>query len=108
MIEERYLSRLVSGAGDLRALAGRARLLVLMLGFAACGLSGCVSAEHRAAGDRRECEAQGYAPATSAFSACLAAASAGHDDAEARQSLRMRQVHEREVDNFLTSTSITP
>jgi hypothetical protein len=80
----------------------------LLLAFVSCALVGCVSAERRAANDREECQAQGYAPSTSAFDNCLAAAGARHDEAAARQSLRMQQVHEHEVDNFLTSTSIIP
>jgi hypothetical protein len=72
------------------------------------GLAGCVSAERRAADDRAECEAQGRGPSTPAYADCVAAAAARHDDAEARQQLRMRQVHEQDVDHFLTSTSPIP
>ena len=82
--------------------------LVLLMGLLSCAFAGCVSVEQRAASDKEECKAQGYAPSTSAFDDCLAAAAVRHDQADARQSQRMRQLHERDVDSFLTSTSIIP
>jgi hypothetical protein len=91
-----------------RAPGARAGGRALLLGIVACALVGCVSAERRMANDKEQCQAQGYAPSSAEFSNCLSAAAARHDEAEARQSLRMRQAHEQEVDNFLTSTSIIP
>jgi hypothetical protein len=85
----------------------RAGLFALFLGIA-LGLAGCISAERRAADDRAQCEAQGLAPSTGAYADCIGTAAARHDDAEAKQQLRMRQVHEQEIDNFLTSTSPIP
>ncbi|MFI4997205.1 MAG: hypothetical protein ACHQAQ_15665 [Hyphomicrobiales bacterium] len=85
-----------------------ASLLLMFLGFASCGLAGCVSPERQAAADRDQCQAQGLAPSTGAFSDCLAAAGARRDDAEARRALAMRQRHDQEVDDFLTSSSMHP
>jgi hypothetical protein len=84
----------------------RARLIVL--GLTAASLSGCISTERQAALDRDECSAQGFAPTSSEFSNCMASASLRHEDARARQSLAMRQRHEQEVDDFLSSSRIAP
>jgi hypothetical protein len=96
------------GALHIAAPRSKAKTLMLLFGFLSFALAGCISAEQRAASDREQCHAQGYAPSSAEFNNCLVGAAARHDEAEARQSARMRQAHEQEVDNFLTSTSIIP
>jgi len=76
--------------------------------FVAVSLAGCASAERQAAADRDRCTAQGLAPDSSAYVDCVAAASAAHADAEARQSDRMRQMQERGMDDFLNSSRANP
>ena len=78
------------------------------LGLMAFGLGGCLSSRHSVAEDRAACQTQGYAPGSQGFEDCVVDAGARHDEAAARQDLGMRQVHEQEVDNFLTSTSMHP
>lgn len=84
------------------------RLRVILVGLAAASLSGCVSTERQVALDKEECSAQGFTPTSSEFSNCMASASIRHEDARARQSLAMRQRHEQEVDDFLSSSRIAP
>jgi hypothetical protein len=83
--------------------------LAACIALTAFGLSGCLStSRHTADDDRAECQAQGYAPGSKGFADCVVDAGARHDEAAARQDLGMRQMHDQEVDNFLTSTSIHP
>jgi hypothetical protein len=86
----------------------RAILPVLLLGLFGAILAGCVSSGHSLADDEAQCQAQGFAPSSKAFSDCVGTAVARRDDAEARQDLRMRQLHEQEVDRFLTTPGGMP
>jgi len=86
----------------------RASFFALSLCLSCFSLAACVSAGRQAAADRDRCAAQGLTQQSSAFDDCVAAASAGRREAEARQDLGMRQLHEHEVDDFLTSTSVHP
>jgi hypothetical protein len=76
--------------------------------FVTISLAGCASTERQAAADRDRCTAQGLTPDSSAYVDCIAAASAAHADAEARQSDRMRQMQERGMDDFLNSSRTHP
>ena len=72
------------------------------------GLAGCDPAERRLASDKEECAAQGLSPSTSAFEDCVAEANSRRRDPEARQSVRMRELQEQSMENFLHSQSAAP
>jgi hypothetical protein len=104
---------MTNSVGRLRAIVFSRTLTVkracmLVVGLAAASLSGCVSAERQAALDKDECSAQGFTPASSEFTNCITSAGLRHEDARARQSLTMRQRHDQEVDDFLTSSRMAP
>jgi len=72
------------------------------------GLSGCISPERRLAADRDQCGAQGLASSTPAFEECLADATSRRHEAEARQSVRMQQLQDQSMANFMHSQSAAP
>jgi hypothetical protein len=82
----------------------------MALGIAATltGLTSCISSERRLASDKEECAAQGLSPSTSAFEDCVAEANSRRRDSEARQSVRMRELQEQSMENFLHSQSGAP
>lgn len=84
------------------------RLVGLAMAVALNGLAGCVSPERGIASDKEECAAQGLSPSTSAFADCVAEANSRRRDAEARQSVRMRELQEQSMENFLHSQSAAP
>jgi hypothetical protein len=85
-----------------------ARLLALLVGAAFVGLAGCISSERRLAADKDECAAQGLAPSTSAFEDCVSVASDRRHEAETRQSVRMQQMQDQSMENFMHSQSAVP
>ena len=88
--------------------ARRNRLAGLAIAVILSGLAGCVSAERRLATEKEECATQGVSPSTSAFEDCIAEANSRRRDAEARQSVRMRELQEQSMENFLHSQSAAP
>jgi hypothetical protein len=91
-------------------LQGRLSTWLVAVGTAAAlaGLASCASREQRLAADNEECAARGLTPSTSVFDDCLAEANSRRRDAEARQSVRMRELQERSMEDFLHSQSAAP
>jgi hypothetical protein len=85
-----------------------ARLVALGMAVALAGLASCISPERRLASDKQECAAQGLSASTSAFEDCVAEANSRRRDAEARQSVRMRELQDQSMENFLHSQSAAP
>ena len=84
------------------------RLIALGTVFALTGLASCISPERQLASDKAECEAKGLSPSTNAFEGCVAEANSRRRDAEARQSVRMRELQDQSMENFLHSPSAAP
>ncbi len=80
----------------------------LAMAIAFGGLASCVSPERRLASEQEECGAQGASPSTRALADCVAEADSRRRDAEARQSVRMRELQEQSMENFLHSQSAAP
>lgn len=87
---------------------GSARLIALGTAFALTGLASCISPERQLASDKAECEAKGLSPSTNAFEDCVADANSRQRDAQARQTVRMRELQDQSMENFLHSQSAAP
>ncbi|MBV8766485.1 MAG: hypothetical protein JOZ66_16370 [Hyphomicrobiales bacterium] len=87
---------------------GSGRRAVLGTAFALAGLASCISPESQLASDKTQCETQGLSPSTNAFEDCLAEANSRRRDTQARQAVRMRELQDLSMENFLHSQSAAP
>jgi hypothetical protein len=83
-------------------------LLAVIVGLACANLAGCVSTTRQAEADRDQCAAQGLAPSSAGFDDCMARARAYHRDAEASQSVRMQDMQDRSMSDFMHSQNANP
>ncbi|MBV8828359.1 MAG: hypothetical protein JO108_03945 [Acidobacteriaceae bacterium] len=83
---------------------------LIALGIAAMSIvpAGCVSSERRLAADKDQCADRSLTPSTNAYDECVADATSRRHEVEARQSVRMQQVQDQSMENFMHSQSTAP